>query len=389
MWQVMGKPVDAGLFAPFKPLEVLYDFDGPRTFTHLDRDGQLCLAHWCDEGQEGMRFLIVPFTEQLVRKLKDGESSLLDALNQPRLWAVDVTHSGELREAWAARLADLPQDVLPLPGTMLLPSLEPLLSLRAVGAEIQEGRIPSSVVSRLVEGVQKTMKMLAEYVLDQPTQTGRPPDFVKRLFDLPTQRIAFGSFEIAFRSPVSGPPELFTGLTKDEIQQEKDALKRIGALLQAGLNWLLSTKTASADNLGQSPDERRLILQAVKNITPSSQGPIQEVEVRGTLIKAQMRPLRLTRGSRRFVNAALSGFPSEREPIVQLSGRIREIDKDRFTFELRGIGGEGASRKFVFEEEFWEDVLEAFQEDYIVTVAGIEFPASNIVEVLAIVRSKG
>ena len=35
-------------------------------------------------------FLVVPFTEQLVKKLKAGESTLRDALNQPRLWALYI-----------------------------------------------------------------------------------------------------------------------------------------------------------------------------------------------------------------------------------------------------------------------------------------------------------
>jgi hypothetical protein len=48
MWHVSGQSIDADLLKPLKPVEVLYDFDGPRTFTHWDRDGQLCLAHWCD-----------------------------------------------------------------------------------------------------------------------------------------------------------------------------------------------------------------------------------------------------------------------------------------------------------------------------------------------------
>jgi Family of unknown function (DUF6575) len=124
MWQVTGKRVDVGLFQPFKPEEVLYDFDGPRTFTHRDRGGQLCLAHWCDEDEEITRFLVVPFTEQLVKKLKEGELTLLDALNQPCLWALEVTHCGEPREAWIVQFTDLPPDVLPHPGTMLLRSLE-------------------------------------------------------------------------------------------------------------------------------------------------------------------------------------------------------------------------------------------------------------------------
>ena len=36
MWQVSGNPIEPGLFKPFEPVEILYDFDGPRTFTNVD-----------------------------------------------------------------------------------------------------------------------------------------------------------------------------------------------------------------------------------------------------------------------------------------------------------------------------------------------------------------
>src|SRR4051794_32230870 len=45
IWRVSGKPIDAEILKPLDPLEVLYHFDGPRTFTNRDRDGQLYLAH--------------------------------------------------------------------------------------------------------------------------------------------------------------------------------------------------------------------------------------------------------------------------------------------------------------------------------------------------------
>jgi hypothetical protein len=387
MWHVSGKTIGVGLFQPFKPLEVLYDFDGPRTFTHFDHDGQLCLAHWCDEDGETTRFLVVPFSEHLVQQLKDGELTLRDALDQPRIWLLDIAHSGEPLAAWIVHLADLPSDVLPLPGTMLLPTLEPLLSLRAVGEDIQEGRVPGSVIRGLVEGAQKAIKMLAEYVLDQPIQTGRPPALIKRLFDLPAQRLAFGSFEIAFRSPLSGSAILFDDLTAEDIRQEKEALQRVGDLLQIGLTWLSSTEANRASGaVGQNPDESRLILQAVKSITPSSQGPVREVEVRGTLIKNPVRPVRLNRDSRRSVNTALARTPG-RESIVQLSGHIREVDLDRLTFDLREINSEVESRKFAFDEDLIEDVLQALQEDSSVTVAGVDYPTRKLVQALAIGRS--
>jgi hypothetical protein len=125
MWPVTGRIADLERFGSFEPVEVLYDFDGPRTFTHRDRDGELCLAHWCDGDAEGTRFVVAAVTEEQVQKLKKGELTLREALDQPRVWVVDLAPSGEPRHAWVLRrLLDLPPDVLPRPGTMLLPSLE-------------------------------------------------------------------------------------------------------------------------------------------------------------------------------------------------------------------------------------------------------------------------
>lgn len=140
MWQVPGNHIDAGLFKPFEPVEVLYDFDGPRTFTHQDSAGQLCLAHWCDTDSDCNRFIVVLFTESLVQKLKSGEITLRGALDQPRVWVLDVAHAGDVREAWAVNFSDLPGDVLPKPGTMLWPSLERLIGAPGNGEVITEGQ---------------------------------------------------------------------------------------------------------------------------------------------------------------------------------------------------------------------------------------------------------
>jgi len=135
MWQVPGKTIDPGFLKPLDTVEILYDFEGPRTFTHCDRDGQLCLAHWCDADGEVNRFLVVPFTNKLVQKLKAGHLSLADALDQPRTWVVDLDHSGEVRHAWSVIFTDLPEDILPKAGTMLWPSLEPMVGSSAISSK--------------------------------------------------------------------------------------------------------------------------------------------------------------------------------------------------------------------------------------------------------------
>lgn len=123
MWSVPGKPVDPALFRPFQPLHVLYEFEGPRTFTLADQNQELYLAHWCDEDTERVRYLVVPFSDEFVERLERGKLTLRDALDQPRLWVLDVDHTGAPQSAWRTSLAALPADILPKPGTALLPAL--------------------------------------------------------------------------------------------------------------------------------------------------------------------------------------------------------------------------------------------------------------------------
>ena len=72
---------------------------------------------------------------------------------------------------------------------------------------------------------------------------------------------------------------------------------------------------------------------------------------------------------------------------MDLEGRVRELDKDRLSFELREIDG-GGIQKFVFDEELLEEVSQAFVEDVRVRVAGRTFPVKNLAYALAILSAK-
>lgn len=124
MGPIPGKPADPAQFVPFRPATVLYELDMPRTFTFVPADGEWYLAHWLDESKTAVRYLVVPFSSALQSRLEDGRLSLRDALDQPRLWAVDVNNSGELVGATRTTLEDLPVDELPAPGTLITPALE-------------------------------------------------------------------------------------------------------------------------------------------------------------------------------------------------------------------------------------------------------------------------
>jgi hypothetical protein len=71
---------------------------------------------------------------------------------------------------------------------------------------------------------------------------------------------------------------------------------------------------------------------------------------------------------------------------VDLEGRIRELDKDRRSFELREIPGATQAQRFHFDEDLLADVFEAFRQDVWVRVAGRTLPVKNVAHAVALSR---
>jgi len=117
-------PKDNTTFGNFEPKEVLIWLDGPRTFTLLDQDEQLCLAHWLREVGELWQYVVVRVNDNILRELHDGERSLPEALQHPIVYLVDVRPDFTVESAHQTAWENLPQDALPMPGTMIRRELE-------------------------------------------------------------------------------------------------------------------------------------------------------------------------------------------------------------------------------------------------------------------------
>lgn len=142
MWNVQGKPAYAEHFRPFVAREVLYEFDGPRIFTLTDSDGELNLACWLEEDGNQSRFVVVPTAVSIIDSLRSGRQSVLDALNQPRCWICDVSHTGDVNQCWRVDFQVIPADSLPTKGTLLLPTIEPeLIELEGRVRELDKDRL--------------------------------------------------------------------------------------------------------------------------------------------------------------------------------------------------------------------------------------------------------
>ena len=77
---------------------------------------------------------------------------------------------------------------------------------------------------------------------------------------------------------------------------------------------------------------------------------------------------------------------TSRDEIVTPVGLIREADRDRDLFELREITGTLGVMRFTFAEEVAEDVLDAFQDEYRVKVAGVKSPGVNRYNAIVVER---
>jgi hypothetical protein len=387
MWEVLGEPIAPERFDPFQPSEVLDQYDGPRVFTFTSRHEEFYLAFWCDSDHECERYLVVPFNASMRDKLTGGQISVVDALDQPWLWVVDTDRTGRPSRSWRSALQQLPREILPEPGTMLFASLDPLLSVRALGVQIDQGITPASVIRDTIDAAEKALKILIEYVLEQVQALGRPVRAVRELYDLPAIGFRFLSFEISF-----GPPSRKDQPTLEEAasaaSDENDRIySRVKGLLAKGLKSPLQG-LLSPEHIGDNPEESRVILRAIEKLAPPSSGYVESIELRGQLVGDLVRgqqAVRLERGLRPAIRRAIRVLSGESTEDRVLTGLIRELDKDRSTFELREIEDPGfTTQKYSYEPALEEEIFDACQGDKRVRVIGVKEPSEKQFSVIAI-----
>jgi hypothetical protein len=346
-------PIDVAILESDAPEEVLYEAESPIVFTLRTKFDQQMLSYLVEETAECQWILLAPCSTNTIRDLVFGKLAVRDALLNSWLWLAQRDHAGVWNGLWSVNAEDIPQDHLPCADTLLYAELEPVLSTRVVGAEIEYASTPASVIAYAADSIRKAIKTLLEHELELDN-SGRPTDNLRELYDLPAQRLAFNSFEISFSAPKR--------LVAD--QKVLDAIE----LLQHGLAW-----ASSADEVplaASSDAERGAVLKAILELTPPSTGPIEQVEVGGRWLPHG--PTRLTRASRRRVRGEIKRLQVEK--VVTVEGRVGELDRDNRSFILRDTS-RGNLRCLVAEdlfEDLFDDILESLRSAEKVTFVGVE-----------------
>ena len=354
------------------PLEILYEFDGPRIFSLSSRDGNLLLAYLCDQAEGGLNFLLAPSSSRSIERLKSGQISVREAINQAWIWIISCDQQWKILGAKSSSFDELPDAVLPREGTPLHPEHIPLLVTKQIGPFLTPGRIPISVVRRAVDGASGAIKSLLEGT-GFVGGIGRPDERYRKLYDLPVQRIAFGSLEVSFALPAEDILNAFQsgdGLTIDQIS----------AAFQRGLRWLATDEDAI-----EATPQNRAILSALDKLSPPIHGEVVEVELSGLLLGSDRPRARLTKESTRKIRRVLGQIPSNLEPVIKV-GYVREFDKDRGTLTLRDALGADVER-FELSEDLFDDALDAFDEDFEVKVIGFRAASQRFAKALSITRA--
>ena len=367
-WEMKGQECDSDNFRDFDIKEVLIEYDGPRLFV---AQTAMCTALFMlvDEAERAMRFIVVPTSERIISELKSGIISVRGALDQPLMWIVETNMEYQPEFASCTSLEELPQGILPEQGLMLWPHLQPAFTLRAIGEDLSAGSVPASVIRQVIEGASTALRKAASYVLNEPNRQGRARNSLKRLYDLPAQRFAYNSFEIAFRLPEEEQEALWPDDDTSEMQ-------KIGAALQQAISKSLSS--ASDDNILEALDIE--LLEALEKLVPPSSGIVTEFQVGGTLVNREGKSYTLDRNVSKNVRKALQAVRGKVEKITTIEGTVSEMDKDNLSFTLRQTS-DGKDHICTFSADLYDEVIDAFVNGHRATVSGRETLKNGNIEV--------
>jgi hypothetical protein len=365
------KEIDVKWLGQLDPTHVLFEADGPRLFTSQDTNEQPLLVYLCAEDTDGADYFVVPTSPETINALEQGHLSLHDALGQSWGWLVSTTADGRPARAQVASLSVLPKTASPAPNIPLSADHLPLLGVKLTGPNLRPGHISASVVRTAADKSIRALKKLAHTALEAHTAIGRPEERLRRIYDLPVQNVRFASFEITFGKPLS------RGAAASGEPSDEQVVGEVSSLLTSGLRWLNDEKSHSPPTIPEPVS----VLEALAQLVPPAYGPIESVELSGTLVR-QSRPYVLTRKNSLRVREALTRIAPTRVA-VKIRGMVREFDKDESSFILRNVS-DGLERHCSVEGEAADMALSAFQSDVPVEVVGYEVPGTSDIDVLTV-----
>ncbi len=261
-------------------------------------------------------------------------------------------------------LATVPEHAKPSRDATLWAHLMPPLSYRLIGDGLERGTVPASIVASAVKRPTAAIKRLLEIAFKRRAQ-GRPDEQLRTQYDLIAKRMAFNSFEVSFQ-PRAEAQQLL-------LEDGTEAYAQSAQALSEAFAWLRGSN--------EDADIDVELLEVLRELAPPIHGQVTETEIKGRLVRTS--PIRLSREHTKRVRRAIATRGDSRDAVL-LVGKIRELDRDRFTFILRELADGSKDTVCAFEEELFDAVFDAFDTEFLVNVLGRFGPKSNTLEVVVV-----
>jgi len=359
MWEPEGNRIGQDKLGSLEPREVLYEFEGePLTFVADDPGGEALLLHSLVTFDRTSRYLVSAIDSRILGDLKAGRIDVLSALRQPRCWIADVAEDATIKTVWRIEFALVPEKVLPRPGAMINPDLDPLFRLRLIGSGVGPGRTSAGDVRMAAQAAESGLRGLARLALDEKKKVGAVPGNIRYYSDLPFLFSRAASFEIAFGRPRDRLPGI-----------DEEVFAEMGRLLERGLKAVRANNDGFEPIEGLDTDRTIQLFEVIRALTPPTRGDVERVEIGGEMVGELSGSRVLTRDDRvRSVQRIKASRKAPRkEAPFRVSGVIEEADQGNFCFTLRQLDpsdvpvvGHVTEILFGFEERLYDTVMEAF-----------------------------
>lgn len=359
MWEPEGNKIAEAELGSLEPGEVLFEYEGELlTFVARDMDGEALLLHNVMAFDRATRYVVAAIDARILGDLKAGRIDILTALRQPRCWVADVAEDACVKALWRVEFASIPEEVLPRPGAMVNPDLDPVFRLRLIGSGVGPGKTSAADVRMAAQAAESGLRGLARIALDQKKKVGTVPGNVRHYSDNPYLFSRAASFEIAFGRPRDRLPGI-----------DEEVFAEMGRLLERGLKAVRADNGSLSLIEGLDADQASQLFEVIRSLSPPTRGDVERVEIGGELVDQVTGPRVLTRDDRdrsvRRIKATRKA-PRKEAPF-RVSGVIEEADQGILGFTLRQLDpveaatfGNASEIAFRFEEHLYDTVMEAF-----------------------------
>jgi hypothetical protein len=278
MWSINEPASPPWTKDPIVPSEVLYEFDGPLTFTTAFGLFDALFHHVGQRG-ESQFYVVVQIDQETLEALKSGALSVRGALNRQNMWIVDLDRAFGVRRYWPCREDEFPEKLFPYRNVPLFSYMDPApdsleeanayFSIAFTGEELSKKSIPFSLLKSLIDDSYEAARRVLSPVFMAGAKSGT--------FDFPARAIP-GSLILTLDAPLISNVRLRQRTADAPLSIEE---AQVSFAEQRATFFEEARELVAAANSGNVSDalaeERFALLDNLQHIIPSDQTRIDNV----------------------------------------------------------------------------------------------------------------